>query len=118
MPIFPSFLRILRQPRHQRFHIEPRYYDPVKEEIRVRTEKIKSQMEKGNEEIEYTSSIKFKRKTKPARFTSLIQLFLAVYLGGLVVGWLQYGNEALYYFMWITLFIFLVYRVIKMRQNR
>ena len=30
---FPSLIKI---PRHQRFHLKPRYYDPIKEDVENR----------------------------------------------------------------------------------
>ena len=38
------FLSILRIAKHQRFHIEPRYYDEVKEDIEQRTSRIKHEL--------------------------------------------------------------------------
>ena len=36
--------RIFKTAQYQRFHIEPRYYDPVKEDIENRTARIKQEM--------------------------------------------------------------------------
>ncbi|WP_420317518.1 hypothetical protein [Ekhidna sp.] len=112
---FPSLFRL---PRHQQFRIQPRYYDPVKEEIRERTERIKEQME-GSDTGEYHSTkINFKRKTKSAPATSMLQLGIAALLGLMVLGWLQFGNEVFYYILWIILPVYLLYRLKTLKRKR
>lgn len=112
---FPSLFRL---PKHQQFRIQPRYYDPVKEEIKERTERIKEQME-GKETGEYRSTkINFKRKTKSAPATSMIQLGIAALLGLMVLGWLQFGNEVFYYLLWIMLPVYLIYRLKTLKRKR
>lgn len=112
---FPSLFRL---PKHQQFRIQPRYYDPVKEEIRERTERIKERMD-GKEDGSYQSSkISFKRKAKSAPATSMIQLGIAALLGLMVLGWLQFGNEVFYYVLWIILPIYLIYRLKTFRRRK
>ncbi len=112
---FPSLFRL---PKHQQFRIQPRYYDPVKEEIKERTERIKEQME-GQETGNYQpSKINFKRKTKSAPFTSMIQLAIAALLGLMVIGWLQFGNEVFTYALWIIVPIYLLYRLKTLRKRK
>ncbi|WP_370090287.1 hypothetical protein [Ekhidna sp.] len=112
---FPSLFRL---PKHQQFRIQPRYYDPVKEEIKERTERIKEQME-GKETGEYRATkINFKRKAKSAPATSMIQLGIAALLGLMVLGWLQFGNEVFYYLLWIMLPIYLIYRLKTLKRKR
>lgn len=112
---FPSLFRL---PRHQQFDIKPRYYDPVKEEIRERTERIREEME-GKEDGDYRpTTINFKRKTKSAPATSFLQLVIAALLGGLVLGWLQWGNDLFYYLLWVALPAYLFYRVKSVRKRR
>ncbi len=112
---FPSLFRL---PKHQQFRIQPRYYDPVKEEIKERTERIKEQLD-GKETGEYRSTkINFKRKAKSAPMTSMIQLGIAALLGLMVLGWLQFGNEVFYYLLWIILPVYLIYRLKTLRRKR
>ena len=112
---FPSLFRL---PRHQQFRIKPRYYDPVKEEIQERTERIKEEMEGGESEGYRSSKINFKRKTTSAPTTSMIQLGIAALLGALVLGWLQFGGEVFYYMLWLLLPIYLIYRLKTIRRKR
>ncbi len=115
MPKFPSLFRL---PRHQQFNIKPRYYDPVKEEIDQRTERIRQEMngkETGNYE---PTRINFKRKTKPAPSASLLQVGIAALLGIMVVGWLQYGGEFFYYMLWVIVPGYLFYRLRTFRKRK
>lgn len=112
---FPSLFRL---PKHQQFRIQPRYYDPVKEEIKERTERIKEQMD-GQEAGNYQpSKINFKRKTKSAPLTSMIQLAIAALLGLMVIGWLQFGNEVFTYVLWVIVPIYLLYRLKTLRKRK
>ena len=108
MPRFPSLFRL---PRHQQFHIKPRYYDPVKEEIEERTERIRGEMEGKSLGTYQPTKINFKRKVESAPSTSLIQLGIAAFLGLLVVGWLQFGGAFFYYLLWIIVPGYLLYRI-------
>ena len=40
---FPSIIRL---PNYKRFHFEPRYYDPIKEDIENRTALIRSELKR------------------------------------------------------------------------
>ncbi len=112
---FPSLFRL---PKYQRFHIQPRYYDPVKEEIKERTERIKNAME-GKEAGDYKpAQISFKRKTKSAPATSMIQLGIAAVLGLMILGWLEFGNDAIYYLLWIAAPVYFLYRLKSIRRKR
>ena len=105
---FPSIIRL---PRHKRFNFEPRYYDPIKEDIENRIAQIKSEMTEETD-TEFKSSIEgaFRRnRTKHSNAgQALLQLLIfAVLLGGFV-GWLFYGNVILYLFAaFIPVYLFL-----------
>ena len=91
---FPSLFRV---PKYQQFEIKPRYYDPVKEEIKERTERIKQEME-GKERGEHEPTrISFRRKTKSAPMTSMLQLPDCGSFRHVGFGWLQFGSEVFYY---------------------
>lgn len=113
---FPSLFRL---PRHQQFHIQPRYYDPVKEEIKERTERIKQSME-GKDNGEYQpAQISFKRRSKSAApSTSMIQLLIAALLGALILGWLEYGSQVFYYILWLVIPAYLLFRLKTLRKKK
>ncbi|WP_462254347.1 hypothetical protein [Ekhidna sp.] len=112
---FPSLFRL---PKHQQFRIQPRYYDPVKEEIEERTERIKEQMDGEATGNYQPTKISFKRKTKSAPSTSMIQLGIAALLGVMVLGWLQFGNEIFNYILWASIPLYLVYRLKTLRKRK
>lgn len=109
---FPSFIKV---PNYKRFDITPRYYDPIKEEIKERTERIKKELE--GSDIDYTpSKISFERKSKSIPSSSFLQLTIAAVLGLSVVGWLYYGNDV-FYALWAAVPIYLFYRLRKLRRG-
>lgn len=111
---FPSLIRL---PRNRRFTIEPRYYDPIKEEIEERTRKIKQEMQGKNGDGEYVPGrISFERKTSPVPNSSFLQLLIAAVLGGGVVGWLYYGN-VIFYTLWLIVPIYLFFRLRSLRRK-
>lgn len=97
----PSFFRTTR---YQRFHIEPRYYDPVKEELDKRTEAIRQELSAGKNEIDrpgYASRISgsFKvRKSASTGSATITQLVIMALLISVIFGYLYVGNMALYIF--------------------
>ncbi len=104
---FPSLFRLAK---HQQYVVKPRYYDPVKEEIREREEIARKRAESGIDPDDIATKISFKRKTSKAPATSMIQLVIAVLLGGLVFGWFEFGNDIFYYALWIIVPGYLLYR--------
>ncbi len=109
---FPSLIRL---PRNKQFEIKPRYYDPVKEEIAERTERIRREM-RGELEQRAGQRITFERKTSAVPSASLMQLAIAAILGLTFVGWLQYGNDIAYAFIVvIPIYFFFRFRKIFRR---
>lgn len=105
---FPSFIKL---PRHRRFEITPRYYDPIKEEIEERTRRIKEEMD-GNPSGYRPSHIQFDRKTKSGPTSSGLQLIIAAGLGTVTLGWLYFGNQ-IFYTLWIIVPFYLFFRLRK-----
>lgn len=92
---FPSLTKI---PRYQRFNIEPRYYDPVKEDIERRTSLIESEL-KANASNDYKTSIAgsfSQQRNKESANASLLQVFIVIFLLGTVFGFIFYGNNVFY----------------------
>lgn len=113
---FPSIFRL---PSHQRFDIQPRYYDPIKEEIEEKRRKARRTIElrkkqglpaqiKPGDRIEGAF---LKRAPRQDNSTS-IRLGLAAVLFGGTVAFLYFGNIAIYITLGIALF-FLVMRKLR-----
>ncbi|MEL7147041.1 MAG: hypothetical protein AAFO69_11780, partial [Bacteroidota bacterium] len=95
-----------RLPRHKSFDYAPRHYDPIKEEIEERTDRIRKELQaegvidspegENEERRRHAANISFRRTTSSDNNASLIRLLIAVVLGSLAVGWLYYGDKVLY----------------------
>lgn len=92
--------------------MEPRYYDPVKEQIKERTEYIKRELEGGTSGDQGSGRISFTRKATPVPNTSFLQMLIAAILGLAVVGWLYYGNDV-FYALWLIVPVYLYIRFKK-----
>jgi hypothetical protein len=116
---FPS---IFRTSQPQRFNIVPRHYDPVKEEIAMRTSQIKKELENDgilpSGELEETlrlgrgSSIRGaftqgspikKKPTSIFESTGVIRLLIIILLIGGFGGYIYLGPEIIYYFIYLGL---------------
>ena len=105
---FPS---LFRTPSHKRFHFEPRYYDPVKEDIARRTARIKQELS-SDKNSNYRANISnaFARKSRQSNKSGLIQFSLIAGMFCTFFGYLYYGNIALY-LMLSVMGIYLLYRL-------
>lgn len=107
----PSIIKI---PKHQRYEVTPRYYDPVKEEIEQRTSRIKAELasqKKGGEHHSAISGTFSTKRTHSEKSSSYFQFILVVDLLGSFIAYLQWGNVALYFLLG-SLF-FLIYLKMK-----
>lgn len=115
---FPSIFRV-NQPH--RFQITPRHYDPVKEEIHQRTERIKRELQQegvldpeggdidrpfrgGGSSIRgaFTQGSPIKRKPSSLfESTGMIRLIIMIILIGGFGGYIYLGPEVLYYFLYL-----------------
>ncbi|MCK5208262.1 MAG: hypothetical protein KAQ79_09585 [Cyclobacteriaceae bacterium] len=107
---FPSLSRI---PKYKRFNYEPRYYDPIKEDIQNRTERIKGEL-KITSSQSHREHIKkaFRNRAKREKSSDFMQLLLVIIMLGSFGGWLIYGNIVLY----IAMVIFPLYIFFRTRK--
>ncbi len=96
---------LTKKPRYQRFHMEPRYYDPIKEDIANRTARIKAELgmtDDDETDFGYSSQISgsFRRNLKHTKGkvdqTSMIRLIVLIALVLLVGGFVYIGTEVFY----------------------
>jgi len=102
----PSLSRI---PKYKRFNFEPRYYDPIKEDIQNRTERIKGELKitSSHTHREHLKSA-FRQRAKREKSSDFMQLLLIFIMLGTFGGWLIYGNIILYVFLIVfPLYIYL-----------
>ncbi|WP_209329639.1 hypothetical protein [Lunatimonas salinarum] len=128
---FPSIFKT-NQPH--RFQITPRHYDPVKEEIHQRTERIKRELQQegvlDTEEDDDThyrggSSIRgaFTKgspiKQKPSSVfesTGMIRLIIMVVLIGGFAGYIYLGPDILYYFLYLGATVFALVALYRLKS--
>jgi len=105
---------IVKLPRSRQFTITPRYYDPVKEEIKERTARIKRELDK-DEMVDYKSSISsaFSRRSRHQAKGNNMQILFILMMAGSFVGYIFYGNIALY----VALALIPLYILMKLRRN-
>jgi hypothetical protein len=109
----PSLSRLSN---YKRFSFEPRYYDPVKEDIQNRTQRIKQELKitSTNDHREQLKSA-FNHRARREKSSDIMQVFLIILLLGTFVGWMIYGNVALYAFA-LAFPLFLYFRTRKLFQ--
>lgn len=107
---FPSLSRVSN---YKRFNFEPRYYDPVKEDIQNRTERIKGELNitSFKSHREHIKSA-FSKRAKRDKTSDFMQLLLIIIMLGTFGGWLIYGTVVLY----ISLVVFPIYIFIRTRK--
>jgi len=115
---FPSFIKTTK---YSQFNFEPRYYDPIKEEIegKLRAARLRSQNESDSHDPSvYNASISaaFSKREKKTTQTSTVQLIIAAALMSTVVGWIFLGNDILYAFLVISP-VYFYFRIKKRKKN-
>ena len=109
----PSFFRL---PRHQRFDIQPRHYDPIKDEIEQKRKRVRRLIDidrKNGIENAHAPGARIEgafRKNSPRKDnSSFLRLGLGAILFSGVVGYLYFGEYVLY----ATLGVALIYLLVK-----
>lgn len=97
-------LNFLRTPKYQKFHIEPRYYDPVREELderqkrismRIRADKDHAPLDESADKSSIAGSFT-RRRSSSNSSSSFMQLIIMILISGLIFGYIFYGQVALY----------------------
>lgn len=100
---------IFRVPGHQRFDIQPRYYDPIKEDIDKRTNRIRQEL-KNERNGGRADSIReaYRVRTGSNRSADLFQFLMIIIVGVSIGGYLMYGANVYFaLLLLIPLYIFL-----------
>ena len=113
------FQLFTKTPSHQRFSYTPRYYDPKKEEMMERVERIKKEVEReqsGQYDNDYRSRIAgsfqdARRRSKNsggAISASLLRLGILLFLVLFIMAYLTWGRIALYsFFLFVPFYVYL-----------
>jgi len=96
-----------KAPQHQRFKYEPRYYDPVKEELEEREKRIKQELARAKgqqlDENNYRSRIagsfhsaRKRSKGGSGTSTAMIRLGIILFMVVFFIAYLEFGRPMLY----------------------
>jgi hypothetical protein len=99
-------------PNYKKFTYEPRYYDPVKEEIRLRTKEIQHQLTEDSS-LKYRTNISraFNRKTRKTYHSNMMQSGFVLLFVATMAGYIYFGPYVLYgLLILIPFYIFLKLR--------
>lgn len=104
-----------RRVQNKRFEFEPRYYDPIKEDIKNRTARIAAELklERSPEFSRERIKESFHTRENRSRSIDMMQLLLMALLAATFIGWIYYGNVVLYVFV----VLFPVYIFFRMRKH-
>lgn len=94
----PSLVRL---PKHKKFDIEPRYYDPIVEDIKNRTALIEQELKQEKADLK-SSKIKgsfIKSSTENDKRRTLVQLVVILGLTLMFTGYFFLGNKIIYAFI-------------------
>lgn len=110
---FPSLVKL---PKYKKFNFEPRYYDPVKEEIDMRAEKIRLDME-AQQRVGADDRALFKaelehvlrRRETEDRNSTIMQVVFVLLFIAIFAGYIFYGNNVIYGAL-ILIPVYILYR--------
>lgn len=120
-----------KAPQHQRFSYRPRYYDPQKEEMREREERIKRELElargvASDDKEGYRSRIAgsfqaARKRSKPSAGTNAVLMRLAVllFMTLLLIAFFQWGKVALYgVLLFIPVYFYMKFKSFNKNQEK
>jgi hypothetical protein len=108
---FPSFVRL---PKHQKFHFEPRYYDPIKEDIEQRINLVKNEKShEGNTKTSERISAIWERNKRQSRQSSIRQILIMFILVSGVCLYFYFGNTGIYILIGLISLVYLSFRIKK-----
>jgi hypothetical protein len=108
---------LFRMPQHKRFNFEPHYYDPVKEDIKNRMARIRSELSEEALKTQRRSIHEgFQRREKQDRRVDMMQWILIILMLGTILGWLYFGNVAFYIFL-VLFPLYVWFRIRKPSQS-
>ncbi len=117
-----KFLSLFNKtPSHQRFNYIPRYYDPVKEEMKEREARIKRELKLEQEQGpgDYRSRIagsfqsarKRSKQSKESLGANLLRFGIILFLVVFIIAYIQWGEIAFYGFaLFVPFYIYLKFR--------
>ena len=92
----PSLTRL---PKNKRFNFQPRYYDPIKEEIEERTSRIRKEIGDSDEYFREHISSAFRRRARTEKTSGIMQFIFIISFVVIFFGYIYFGNKIFYLFL-------------------
>lgn len=91
---------LTRLPKNKRFNFQPRYYDPVKEELQERTSRIRSELDESKAAT-YRENISaaFRRRRRAERKSGVMQFGFVIAFVLIFIGYLSFGEKIFFSFL-------------------
>lgn len=90
---------LTRLARYKRFDYQPRYYDPVKENVQARVKSIQKRMEQENTGVYQQNDTRireaFQQNRRKSKQIDLMQIAFILLFGGTIYAYLEYGNPVI-----------------------
>jgi len=106
---------LTRLPSHRKFSFDPRYYDPIKEDIEERTSRIEQELrQRTSVATAYSSGINgaFARRASYNKSSNMLQGVIMIALFMFIFGYLYFGN-GVFYVLWL---VFPIYGYFRFKQ--
>lgn len=113
----PSLTRL---PNFKRFNFEPRYYDPIKEDVEERTSRIKQELRQHSGiSSGLTSGLhgSFARRAEATRSSNTLQAIIMATLFIFIFGYLYFGN-AIFYILLLVVPIYVYFQFKQISGKR
>ena len=123
---------IFKTAAHQKFEIKPRYYDPIKEELKERTERIKKELKVDDSTLADSSGKNYgysirgsfsthkginQRDSSGFGASSLIRTVLFFGMVMAVFGYIYVGPEIFSYMAYLGMAVAFLYLFFKLRKK-
>lgn len=92
----PSLSRL---PKNKRFNFQPRYYDPIKEEIEERTSRIKQEIGSSREYYREHISSGFRSRARREKTSGILQFIFVISFVIIFFGYIYFGSQIFYAFL-------------------
>ncbi len=91
---------LTRLPKNKRFNFQPRYYDPIKEELQERTSRIKSELNQSTSaSYRENISVAFRRRKRADKKSGVMQFGFVIFFALIFIGYLTYGEKIFFSFL-------------------
>ena len=89
-----------RLPKNKRFNFQPRYYDPIKEEIEERTSRIKGEInQETSDAYRENISAAFRRRSRAEKKSGVMQFAFVILFLLIFIGYLTFGEKIFFSFL-------------------